>query len=153
MEIRFKVFDEKFLDKSFLWLNDKEVKRLTMSPNITKEEQKKWFDKLNKRNDYLIWGVTYDDMPVGVVGMKQINYQEKTAEYFGYIGEKNFWGYGIGKQMMEFIINNAKKSKLEKLYLYVSSENARAIALYEKYGFILCEKRNLDTLLMIKHLD
>ena len=50
-------------------------------------------------NDYLIWGYMYNNIPIGVCGLKNIN--DSSGEYFGYIGNKTMWGQGLGKLMME----------------------------------------------------
>jgi len=48
---------------------------------------------------------------------------------------RDYWGCGIGSRLMEMMIDFAKKSGIEILYLEVRADNARAISLYEKYGF------------------
>ena len=48
---------------------------------------------------------------------------------------KAYWGRGIGSQLLEQIIAYAKSHSIELLNLEVRSDNARAIHLYEKFGF------------------
>lgn len=48
---------------------------------------------------------------------------------------KEFWGRGIGSRLIEALIAYAKQSGLEILSLEVRSDNARAKALYRKFGF------------------
>ena len=49
---------------------------------------------------------------------------------------KEAWGQGIGTAMMQQIIRFAREcAHVEILSLEVRSDNARAIALYEKFGF------------------
>ena len=58
--------------------------------------------------------------------------------HFGTIGialAKEFWGRGIGKQLMLEAIDIGKKMGLHHLELEVFAPNERAIALYEKVGF------------------
>lgn len=83
--------------------------------------------------DYKIWGVAYNHIPVGVCGLKNIN--EQQAEYWGYIGEMDYWGKGIGSKMMEFMEEKARDLKLKTLVLKVAATNKRAIRLYEKAKF------------------
>lgn len=137
MRIQFVEYDNDYLNYSWVWLNDPEIKALVLAPEITKEGQKQWFNKLRFRNDYYIWGVKNDDVRIGVVGIKNIDMRKKAGEYFGYIGDKNFWGMGIGANMIKHIIEFAKTKQLSKIYLKVSRNNTRAIHLYEKQGFIL----------------
>lgn len=135
MIVNFVNYDKNFCDLSWKWLNDSEIKTLTMSPDFTKESQNKWFEGLQQRNDYLIWGIECDNTPIGVVGIKNIDFADKTGEYFGYIGEKEYWSKGIGKLMMEYSVKKMREQKLEKLYLKVLNSNERAINLYLKKGF------------------
>lgn len=135
MIVNFVDYDKKICDLSWKWLNDSEIKTLTMSPDFTKESQDKWFEGLPQRNDYLIWGIECDNTPIGVVGIKNIDFVDKSGEYFGYIGEKEYWSKGIGKLMMEYSVKKMREYKLEKLYLKVLNSNERAINLYLKKGF------------------
>lgn len=131
--ITFGEYNEVFLQKSWEWLNNPIIKNLTNTPNFTKEEQMSWFQTLKNKKDYFIRGVYLNNIPIGVVGLKKINNID--AEYWGYIGESNFWGQGIGSQMMNFAIKKAKDLSLQKIYLTVLNNNQRAKKLYQKFGF------------------
>ncbi|SMO82599.1 GNAT family N-acetyltransferase [Melghirimyces algeriensis] len=52
-------------------------------------------------------------------------------------------GMGLGKKLMEYTINWAKKHGIEKINLDVWDTNDRAIRLYRKYGFRVegCRRR------------
>ncbi len=131
--LKFTNFDGRFLEKSWQWLQDPEIKRLTMTPDFNREQQRRWFDGLPHATDYLIWGLLCDDKPIGAVGLKHL--EGRRAEYWGYIGEREYWGAGLGSEMMEFILGEAKARKLRELYLVVHQDNTRAIALYQRHGF------------------
>jgi RimJ/RimL family protein N-acetyltransferase len=124
-----------FLDKSWEWLNDPEIKALTLTPDFTKEQQKAFYDGLPDRKDYWIKGIMEDGIPVGAMGLKHINNEE--AEYWGYIGEKAYWGKGIGPYMLREAIAKAKELELHQLYLHVDEKNLRAKQLYINMGFQL----------------
>jgi RimJ/RimL family protein N-acetyltransferase len=131
--LTFSRFDERFLERSWHWLQDAEVKRLTMTPDFTREQQRRWFDRLPEMKDYLIWGLLCDNVPIGAVGLKHITGDE--AEYWGYIGQRDYWGAGLGGEMMKFIFGKAGSLSLRELYLNVHKDNARAVGLYAKAGF------------------
>ena len=139
VEIKFVTYDKTFLNKSWIWLNNEEIKKLTMTPEFTKEEQIKWYNSIKVKKDYLIWGITCDNIPVGVCGLKNI--KKKEGEYWGYIGEKSYWGKGIGKMMMNMIIDKARELKLKKIYLKILLENYRAINLYRKFNFVTTDNQ------------
>lgn len=105
-----------------------------MSPEFTREQQQAWFDNLPGREDYLIWGLRVDGHSIGVFGLKHIENDE--AEYWGYIGEKEYWGKKLGRQIMDAALEKARGLGVTRLYLRVHSENPRAIALYSRFGFV-----------------
>ena len=126
-------YTEEFLERSFHWLNDSEIRFLTDTPAVTREGQRRWFEGLPDRPDYKVWGLLADGRPVGVCGIKWIEGRE--GVYFGYIGEKDCWGRGIGRRMMELVEAEARKSGLDRLKLTVIQENERARRLYERMGY------------------
>ena len=145
LNIEFVEYSRDFLEKSHEWLNDKEIKELTMTPDFTVEQQELFFNSLSIRSNYFIKGIKYNDLLIGACGLKNIT--ELDGEYWGYIGEKKFWGQGIGKEMLKFIIEVSNEKKLDSIYLRVSPKNERAKNLYIKYGFVV-EKINEDHLFM-----
>lgn len=132
-EIKFVEYNEIFLEKSWEWLNDKEIKYLTYTPDFTKEQQKEWFLSLKDKKDYFIKGVLYNDTPIGVVGLKNIT--DTDGEYWGYIGEKEYWNKGIGKDLINYISHYSCILNLKEIYLKVIKDNIRAIKLYQKMNF------------------
>lgn len=124
-----------FLEKSWEWLNDPEIKLLTLTPDFTKEGQIKFYNSLPARTNYWIKGIAVNNIPIGLVGLKNINTSQKSGEYWGFIGEKSFWGKGIGKFMIEEVLKKTKELRLKKVYLNVSSKNLRARNLYQKMHF------------------
>lgn len=48
---------------------------------------------------------------------------------------KECWGRGVGSALMEEMLAFAKQRGIRQLNLQVRSDNARAIRLYEKFGF------------------
>lgn len=147
--IKFVEYSEIFLEKSWEWLNDKEIKYLTCTPDFTKEQQKKWFLSLKNKKNYFIKGVLYNNIPIGVVGLKNIT--DTNGEYWGYIGEKEYWNKGIGMHLINHIIEYSKTLKIQKIYLKIIKQNVRAFKLYEKVGFKV-KIENLEEYIMFKEL-
>lgn len=135
MELTLEKFTPDILEKSWDWLNDEEIKQLTQTPNFTKEEQRIWYNELEKNPNYSVKGIKYDGKIIGVVGLKKINLESKQAEYFGYIGEKEYWGKGLSSKIFTLIIKECREIGINYLYLNVIPENKRAIRAYEKAGF------------------
>lgn len=54
---------------------------------------------------------------------------------FGVCVLKEYWGYGIGKNLLQQSINWADSNGIKKITLNVLETNYKAIELYKKYGF------------------
>ncbi|WP_367399294.1 GNAT family N-acetyltransferase [Chryseobacterium sp. S0630] len=130
-------YTPEILSKSWDWLNEPEIKHLTSTPDFSKDDQQKWFSSLNQNPTYWVKGIRYNNNIIGVAGLKNINIDEGSAEYFGYIGEKEYWGKGLSAEIFKHIFKFAKeKLNLKSLYLKVITENTRAIKAYENAGFV-----------------
>lgn len=134
-------YDTSYFNLSKVWLLDNNLSHLIHAGSLpSDEERKQWFASLKSRTDYLIWGVKYCGSPVGVCGLKKI--ANGQAEYWGYIGEKNLWGKGLGKTMMAEIFKKAKELELSRVYLRVRKYNPRAYKMYLKTGFVVDEEND-----------
>ncbi len=133
MEISLVKFDESFFQISINWLQDTELLKLIDSNPVDYETSYKWFNSLQDRDNYLIWGISFENKPIGVAGLKNIT--DNDAEYFGYIGESKFWGLGLGQKILFSIISIAREKGLKRIWLKVLEQNSRAIKSYTKSGF------------------
>lgn len=79
-----------------------------------------------------------DGRMVGTAGFEPLRTYDKMRHRaeFGISVLRAYWGLGIGYALTEACIECARKADLKQLELEVVSENTRAVALYEKCGFI-----------------
>ena len=73
-----------------------------------------------------------------IIGTASLNRKPNRMSHraeFGISLKKAWWGSGAASALMEAILDFAKENGFEQLNLEVRSSNARAIHLYEKYGF------------------
>ncbi|MCF6765560.1 ribosomal protein S18-alanine N-acetyltransferase [Thiotrichales bacterium 19S3-7] len=84
------------------------------------------------------WGMFKDDTLIGY-GILSIILDE--AELLSICIEPNLQGSGYGRQLLSFLIKQAKKNKAEKLFLEVRWSNDRAINLYKLSGFEMLNVR------------
>ena len=73
-----------------------------------------------------------------IIGTASLNRRSNRMSHRGVFGislKKAWWGCGAASALMEAILAFAKENGFEQLNLEVRSSNARAIHLYEKYGF------------------
>lgn len=131
--VTFGAFNKDISELSYRWLNDAEIAVLTDAPKVTREIQQQFFASLPTRHDYHIWAIFFDSKPIGCLGIK--NVQDGSGEYWGYIGEKEYWGRGVGRTMLVKAMVEAKKLNLTELTLEVIKSNSRARNLYLKFGF------------------
>lgn len=143
-------YDNRCLELSWHWLNDPEIRELTMTPAFTRADQKTFFESLHLRSDYAVWGVALNnDEIVGAAGLK--NFRGTMGEYWGYIGEKRYWNKGLGQSLIAAVETKARDAGLVDLDLQVSPTNLRAIALYKKAGFLIDSQNSKETRLrMVK---
>lgn len=142
-------YDQRFLELSWHWLNDPETRELTMTPIFTRADQRKFFESLPLRVGYKIWGVALGNQLIGAAGLK--NFRGALAEYWGYIGEKRYWGLGLGAPLLQRVEEQARSFELRSLDLHVLRTNLRAIHAYKKSGFMIDElQSNSKTAYMIK---
>ncbi len=55
---------------------------------------------------------------------------------FGICIEKDYWSYGIGKILIENVLEVMDRAGIKKISLTVVQTNTKAIQLYKKYGFL-----------------
>jgi RimJ/RimL family protein N-acetyltransferase len=133
-KLQFDEFTNEYLEKSWEWLNDPEIRQLTDTPIFTKEEQFVWYLSLPERTDYRIWGISISGIKIGIVELKKI--ENGQAEFFTYIGDKSYWGKGLGVQILLFAEKYAREHlKIKLLKLKVLNTNLRAMKLFQRYGF------------------
>ena len=73
-----------------------------------------------------------------IIGTASLNRKPRRMSHRGEFGislKKAWWGCGAAPALMKAILAFAKENGFEQLNLEVRSSNARAIRLYEKYGF------------------
>lgn len=75
-----------------------------------------------------------------IVGYGHLD-QEKDKYWLGIVVKNKFQGQGLGKKIMNHLLNKADELNIDKLYLTCDLENIKAVALYKKIGF---QKVNKD---------
>ncbi len=117
-----------------------ETINLTFGPgdlNLTEESQIKFFNKHLEEENLLALLAFVDGMVVC-----QMNFTPQSRPRRRHVGEfgisvlKEYWGLGIGKEVLKTLIEWAHQSKvIRKINLFVLTSNQRAINLYKGLGF------------------
>jgi RimJ/RimL family protein N-acetyltransferase len=78
-----------------------------------------------------------DERPIGEVSLGHIDRKGGSAELGIFIGEPDEWGKGYGTDAVNALVEfGFGELRLERIWLEVWTENARARRAYEKAGFV-----------------
>lgn len=121
------------------WLNDPEVYKFLETRGNQNMEMLKDFIENQIKNKVAIWAITLksNGKHIGNIKIDPINFKHGFGEYGILMGEKNEWGKGYAKEasigVIDYFFNEIN---LRKITLGVVKQNAQAVALYEKLGFV-----------------
>jgi RimJ/RimL family protein N-acetyltransferase len=83
--------------------------------------------------DYAMWD---DDRIVGYGHLDRFEKPEKAhVVKLGIVLAPKHQGRGYGKKLMDYMIDSARKHKIEKIWLSTYADNRRALGLYAECGF------------------
>ena len=90
------------------WLNDEEVTRFNSHatfPN-TQEKMEAYYNSLQDNNRNVVLGIIdkTTNRHIGNVALQQINWVSKNAEFAILLGDKEFWGKGMGEEAAVLIV-------------------------------------------------
>jgi RimJ/RimL family protein N-acetyltransferase len=121
------------------WLNDLELQlRQGGHVPMVLEQVTAWYES-KAQNDQEVFFVVYevqDARPIGVSGLRMINYRNRTALFVIWIGEPDARGRGYGTEATRLTLDYAfTVLRLQNVMLSVYAFNVPAVRAYEKAGF------------------
>jgi RimJ/RimL family protein N-acetyltransferase len=103
---------------------------------VDEETERTWIEQVLAQTDsmrYAICDATTDEY----IGNVQITHiKDGSGEFHIFIGNKDYWGKGVGSQATMLMLQEAFAAGLLMIYLYVHPQNKPAIAIYERCGFV-----------------
>lgn len=130
-------FNEFDIKNKIRWINDPENNAyLHYDIPIEYEKTLLWYNNKNNniRKDLVI---EFNGIPVGLIGLLNIDKQNNKAEFYISMGETQYKNKGIAtKACMKLIEYAFFTLKLHKIYLNTDGENVIAHKLFEKVGFV-----------------
>jgi len=122
------------------WLNDPEVTRYTEAGTFpsTAEDLDNYYRSITgSRNDVLLAiEVKKSGHHIGNVKLGPIYWVHRVATFGILVGEKEFWGKGIGIEATRLMVEYGfQKLNLHRIDLGVFAEHEAAVRCYEKVGF------------------
>ena len=154
---RLRELEEKDAEKMLEWMKDPEINRffkfsldeidLDSAIDFIRRAKGENSDSYEPSNiHYAI--VDGSDEYYGTVSLKNINWQDKTAEYAistRKIAKHRGYGQFATREILKIAF---EKLHLEKVYLYVLIDNNAAIKMYKKCGF--CEKTEKESIQTVR---
>ena len=116
------------------WRNDPKIsKYMEFRDYITPEMQEKWFQKIDNNNNFFFI-IEYDKKEIGLVNIKDIDYEQKTGEGGMFIYDDEYLNSDISFRASLCICDFFfEVLNLEVKTAHILSDNKRAI----KYNFML----------------
>ncbi len=99
--------------------------------NIDYEKVLKWVDKKIEENIHEYTSIYLDNTLVGYYHFHEDKDKMELDDFYIFSEYQN---KGIGSKVLSELIRTEKT-----IYLYVFAKNTKAIRLYERYGFKICE--------------
>lgn len=108
---------------------------------VGKEEQERWFELLEARNDCLYFTIISKfasfQSVAGMIGLRHLDWQNRKGELTMFI-HPQYHGKGYGTEAVTLLCEYCfKRINLHKIYLNVLDHNSPAIRAYTKAGFVL----------------
>ncbi len=123
------------------WYNDDEVmywasgSKPDMMVSMSYLEEV-WYDEIYSDFSTRMMIETETGVPIGIIGYRNLNLQERRCRLSVFIGEKEYWGKGYGanavKAFTRFLINRWNLNRVEA---DTWDGNVRAVKCYEKCGY------------------
>ncbi len=123
------------------WINDSEMMQMIdrVLP-VTLLEHQDWYEEMIRSSNVIIFAIEVASTQefVGCIWLHNIDTRHQKSELRILIGEKKYWGKGIGTDATDIIVRLAfKHFNLRKIYAEVLMKNLRAKGVFEKSGFKL----------------
>ena len=131
-------FERSDIPRKVEWINNPENNQfLHYDIPITISGTERWYDMHDGEDTRYDAVIETDGVPVGTIGLLNIDRKNSKAEYYIAMGETEFKGKGIAKAASRLILRYGfEEIRLNRIYLYTEINNISAQKLFEKVGFV-----------------
>jgi RimJ/RimL family protein N-acetyltransferase len=125
----------------YKWIADEEVIKYSLSAFSkfkTQAEIDNWYFEMLEDKQSINLGISLKSTGslVGYAGISKLSKINKSGEYFVFIGEKQYWGKGLGTEVTKQVLETGFNDYgLNRIMLTVSEPNIGGIKAYERAGF------------------
>lgn len=122
------------------WRNDPKIVRyMDYKEYITPEMQTKWFDKINNNNNYYFL-IEYKEAEIGLINIRDIDYENGQGEGGIYIYEDNYLNSDISFRSALLLFDFCfEQLSLKKIIAHILKSNKRAIQYNIAVGYQLVD--------------
>ena len=136
--IRLRPLTEKDMVLKVKWYNDSTVRKTLVIDEVFElEKTVSWFRTLadnNSRKDFLVESL--DGAPIGITGLIDVDRKNKTAQCYCVVGEKSFWGKGLGTEVHSVLFQwGFETLQIDKIWATIRTNNPAIFRVVEKLGF------------------
>jgi RimJ/RimL family protein N-acetyltransferase len=120
------------------WMNDEEIRRYFSIYPTSDTRGKERLEQLYKDGRHIIFGIALnsDNRLIGLVGLKDINYINQSAEFYVIIGDRSAWFKGYGTEATKLMIGYGfMELNLNRIQTQDMEENIGGWRADEKAGF------------------
>lgn len=154
-------FSSEHLSNTFEWMQNQSLKdTFLLDKEITTESHLIWFKGLNRDSSQTLFAIIFDGVYVGNIGLKNMDYTNKNAEIWIYIGDQNFRGKGIAKHAI-IKLEEIFAGEFIKFYARVADFNLPSIKSFQAANYniegilkndVIFKKRTINILRFYKLL-
>jgi UDP-4-amino-4,6-dideoxy-N-acetyl-beta-L-altrosamine N-acetyltransferase len=138
VDIRLRNITEADLEKIMNWRMQPSVtKYMNTDPVLTMAQQEKWLKEIRSDDTCKFWMIVADETDIGVLGIIDIDEQNKRCSWQWYIGNEDFRGKGIAKRIQLNIYDYVfYHLKLHRLWNHILTFNEHVIEnVHKKVGY------------------
>jgi RimJ/RimL family protein N-acetyltransferase len=126
----------------YAWSCDREVTQYSLSAYAypqSKADISTWLSGINTNSKCVSFGICSNETGtlIGYAGIASISTLNRSGEYFILIGNKAYWGQGIGTEVTKMITDYGFNTLgLHRIELTAYANNPSAIRAYENAGYV-----------------
>jgi len=122
----------------FDWINEKEVRENSLSPNLIHwENHLKWFESKIQSKEVIMFLFYQDEIPIG-----QVRLDFKDPYWvINFLVDKKFRGKGFGKMFLKTII---EETSFRPLFGVVKKSNIKSYKIFQSLGFVSIGTKDLN---------
>ena len=144
--VRLRAIEKDDLPRFVKWLAEEEIRSfLSQHLPFSLMQEERWHEENLQAREEQAWAI--DAQPegagfgpwehIGSCGFFHLNWRCRRAETGILIGAREHWGKGYGSDALETLAHwGFDTLNLNRIYLRVFEDNARAIRCYQKVGFV-----------------